>query len=69
MSNINFSNVKTADMKAEEAAQAEQESVNKEARDYLASTDWYLVRELETGVPTPQEIKDARQEARLKVSE
>ena len=69
MSNINFSNVKTSETKTAEARQAEQEAVNKEVRDYLASTDWYLVRELETGVPTPQEIKDARQEARLKVSE
>lgn len=69
MSNINFSNVKTAEMKAEETNQAEQEAIDTEARTYLASTDWYLVREMETGVPTPQEIKDARQEARLKVSE
>jgi|TARA_R100000081_G_C4760325_1_gene139477 hypothetical protein len=69
MSNINFSNVKTAEMKAEEANQAEQDAIDTEARAYLASTDWYLVREMETGVPTPQEIKDARQEARLKVSE
>lgn len=68
MSNIDFSNVKTAEIKAAEAAQAEQEAVNTAARAYLASTDWYLVRELETGVPTPQEIKDARQQARLEVS-
>ena len=68
MSNINFSNVKTADMKATESAQAEQDATNKEARAYLDSTDWYLVREMETGIPTPQQIKDARQEARLKVS-
>ena len=47
MNNINFSNVKTAEMKAAEASQAEQEATNKEARDYLASTDWYLVREME----------------------
>ncbi len=69
MSNINFSNVKTAEMKAEEATQAEQGAIDTEARAYLASTDWYLVREMETGVPTPQEVKDARQDARLKVSE
>lgn len=69
MSNINFSNVKTAEMKAEEANQVEQDAIDTEARAYLSSTDWYLVREMETGVPTPQEIKDARQEARLKVSE
>ena len=69
MGNINFSNVKTAEMKAAEAQASKQEAANKEARDYLGSTDWYIVREAETGVPTPQEIRDARQEARLKVSE
>ena len=68
MSNIDFSNIKTADIKAAEAAQAEQEAINTAARAYLESTDWYLVRELETGVPTPQEIRDARQQARLEVS-
>ncbi len=69
MSNISFSNVKTAEMKAEEATQVEQDAIDTEAKAYLASTDWYLVREMETGVPTPQEVKDARQDARLKVSE
>ncbi len=69
MSNINFSNVKTSEMKAEEATQAEQDAIDTEAKAYLASTDWYLFREMETGVPTPQEVKDARQDARLKVSE
>jgi len=59
MSNINFSNVKTAEMKAEESTQVEQDAIDTEAEAYLASTDWYLVREMETGVPTPQEVKDA----------
>ncbi len=68
MSNINFSNVKTTEMKTAEAAQAEQDTINSEAKAYLASTDWYLVREMETGVPTPQEVKDARHEARLKIT-
>lgn len=41
-----------------------QEQKNNEARAYLASTDWYVVRKQETGVDIPQTILDARQEAR-----
>lgn len=44
---------------------AEQES--KEALAYLVSTDWMVVRKAETGVDFPQEIKDLRAAARLKV--
>ncbi len=39
-------------------------AINEEARAYLNSTDWYVVRFAETGVPIPQEILDARQAAR-----
>lgn len=41
-----------------------QEAANAAARKYLADTDWYCIREFETGIPCPQEIKDARQAAR-----
>jgi hypothetical protein len=41
-----------------------QERINNESRDYLASTDWYIVRQQETGAAVPQEILDARQAAR-----
>ena len=41
-----------------------QEQINNEARVYLASTDWYVVRFAETGTPIPQDILDARQAAR-----
>lgn len=44
---------------------AQQESDN--ALKYLASTDWMVVRKAETGVDYPQEIKDLRAAARLKV--
>lgn len=39
-------------------------AINEEARAYLNSTDWYVVRFIETGVPIPQDILDARQAAR-----
>ena len=38
-----------------------------EALEYLASTDWYIVRFMDSGVEVPQEIKDKRAEARLLV--
>lgn len=46
------------------SAQVEQESINAESLAYLAITDWLIVRELETGVVCPEEIKNMRQLAR-----
>lgn len=45
----------------------EQEKININALNYLSSTDWYIIREQETGEPTPQEIKDERAAARLRI--
>lgn len=42
---------------------------NRRARNYLAETDWYVVRKMETGAEIPQEILDARSAARLSVTE
>lgn len=44
-----------------------QEKINIEAEAYLRSTDWYVIRFAEQGIPYPQEIKDARQAARDKI--
>ena len=44
-----------------------QEKVNKQAREYLAETDWYVVRFAETGVAVPQDILALRQQARESV--
>lgn len=41
-----------------------QEKVNKQAREYLAETDWYVVRFAETGVAIPEDILALRQQAR-----
>ena len=41
-----------------------QAQTNAEARSYLASTDWYVVRFAETGVAIPADISAARQAAR-----
>jgi hypothetical protein len=40
--------------------------LNQEAMDYLSSTDWYVIREFETGVKVPADIKAARALARTK---
>jgi len=44
--------------------EAEQEILNKESREYLTSTDWYVIRQLETGIDIPEEILIKRQTAR-----
>lgn len=35
---------------------------------YLASTDWYAIRESETGIDIPADIKQARADARTEIS-
>ena len=50
-------------------AELNQKRINLEAKDYLASTDWYIIRELDSGVPTPPEIKTERQLARDRIVE
>ena len=45
----------------------EQEKTNQEALAYLASTDWMVIRELDSGEPCPAEVKALRAAARLKV--
>lgn len=44
-----------------------QSQINAEARSYLASTDWYVIRKLETGEDIPEEILEERVAARLRV--
>lgn len=46
------------------SALLEQERINKESLDYLASTDWLVIREMDSGVACPADIKAARQAAR-----
>lgn len=44
-----------------------QAQVNAEAKEYLASTDWYVTRFAETGKEIPVEVKIKRDEARLQI--
>lgn len=42
---------------------------NKENRYYLNSTDWYVIRQIETGVAIPAEVAEKRAAARLSIVE
>lgn len=48
-------------------AEALQKQTNKEALAYLASTDWYIIRELDSGELCPDNIKTARAQARARI--
>jgi hypothetical protein len=47
--------------------QVEQEKTNREALEYLASTDWYVIREMDSGISCPSDIKEARIAARASI--
>ena len=44
-----------------------QKEINKHARAYLASTDWYVIRLQETGELIPADVATFRAEARARV--
>ena len=47
--------------------QLAQEETNRTALKYLADTDWLIIREVDSGIPCPQDIRDARAAARLSI--
>ncbi len=48
------------------AAEAEQQRATQlaESHQYLAKTDWYVIRQIDSGVTMPDEIKQERQACR-----
>lgn len=42
----------------------EQSKINQESLAYLAATDWYVTRFVETSIEIPEDVKLKRQEAR-----
>lgn len=52
---------------ADELRLLSEKEMSDDAVQYLSSTDWYITRQLETGIPVPEEITTLRAEARLKV--
>ena len=65
-----WSEIKPCDPAAKTAhEQAEARAViNQKARSYLKSTDWYVLRAMDSGEPMPDDIKLARAEAREKIA-
>jgi hypothetical protein len=49
------------------SAQLEQEDINREAMEYLASTDWMIIREVDQGIVCPSDVRAARQAARDRI--
>jgi hypothetical protein len=68
-----FSNIPQPSMEELEALQEsvqskmDQEAINKEALAYLLNTDWMVIREIDSGVPCPEQVKTLRAEARAKI--
>ena len=48
-------------------AQVAQDAINAKALAYLASTDWLIIREVDSGVICPAEIKAERAAARARI--
>lgn len=48
----------------EQLAELSRTKTNATSLAYLASTDWYLIRQLERGTPMPYAVLEARQKAR-----
>lgn len=46
---------------------SEQDLINQEALAYLASTDWYVIRQQEIGIRVPDDVLLARQAARNRI--
>lgn len=51
----------------EEINNAKLLTVKVEAKRYLDSTDWYVTRFIEKGIPIPEEVKIKRDESRMKI--
>ena len=49
------------------ASKIQQDQINAEALKYLAETDWYVIRQMDSGEAMPEDVKAKRAEARLKV--
>ncbi len=68
MSNIEFDQIITAADKAEAAQALHCQQASAQAEACLASTDWYLIRQAETGKPVPDAVKERRAAARKLLS-
>lgn len=65
--NIDFSQVVTAETQRAQQDEALRNSQRAECVRLLQDTDWYVVRQLETGKAVPEDIARQRAEARRRV--
>jgi replicative superfamily II helicase len=49
------------------SAEVIQQQINQDALNYLASTDWLIIREVDEGTPCPLEVKTERAAARARI--
>ena len=47
--------------------QLTQQKINDEALQYLKDTDWYIIREIDSGVQCPESVKQNRANARIRI--
>ena len=56
--------IRTADDIAQDERTAKADAKRAEAQAYLAETDWFVTRQVETGKAVPDDIAEKRAEAR-----
>ena len=61
---IDWGQVITAEAKEQAVADAAREAARRTALRYLAETDWYVIRESDTGKAVPKDVAKRRAEAR-----
>ena len=64
MSKIDFTQVITAEDKVEREEAEKNELQRLKALRYLADTDWYVTRAIETRKAVPKNVSEAREQAR-----
>ena len=64
MKEISLEQIDSINKAKQEELEATKECKVQEAKAYLASTDWMVTRQAETGKAIPDEVKAKRQEAR-----
>ncbi len=55
------------ELSQDEKVQVEKEALGRESRAFLTSTDWYVIRQFDSGEPIPEDIKAARAKARTDI--
>lgn len=64
---INNGGIVEEEFTAEQITAREILEVNAEAREYLTTTDWYVIRFTETGIEVPADVSTQRTTARLSI--